>query len=196
MEAGFVMIIWSVLAGIYGIIFLSLFAATLYGGKRKKKWLKWGAGIPAGLMAVAAVLAIFSIGYAIVDSMNPNSVFKNTFGEQPSDAISDIKSDYYWFADTGSIYLRFRTSASEFHRLIPDGLTSRTMFAMQSDSPGELGFQAPSWWTYTFNQNWIYFLRDDFNRRSPGKIGFYSETEYFAYDPKEKLAYYRFLGID
>ena len=71
-----------------------------------------------------------------------------------------------------------------------------TMQKMKEDVPTELGAECPKWWTFEYKNDWIYLLRDTSNSGSPGRKGFYSETEYFAYDPKTEIAYYRFLGID
>ena len=196
MGPSFVILFWLILAGIYGFIFLSLTGLCILGWRKHWIWLKWITGIPAACMALLAIAVAALFVYGIIDSMNPRSAFKATFGEPPSTEVQDIHSSVYWFADTGSIYLTFKTTESEFRRLVPSGLTERTAADMAKDTPYESGSNVPVWWTYRHQSGWIYFLRNDFGRDKPAKKGFYCETEYFAYDPNTKTACYRFLGID
>ena len=196
MGAGVVILMWLIILGFFAVIWGILVAATIYGWKRKKMWIKWCAGVPAALMLFGGLLAGILTVYGLIDSMNPKSVFENTFGTPPSPSISDIKSNLYWFADTGSTYLRFNISEVEFRKLMPSGLTECTMQKIKADLPTETGSKIPTWWTHDYQPGWLYFMRDDFNKEQPQKKGFHSELEYFIYDPNSKTAYYHFLGID
>jgi hypothetical protein len=198
MGPGIVILFWLVVAGIYGFIFLVLAGLCILGWKKRWIWLKWLTGIPAACMALLAISLTLLLTCGILRSMNPRSIFKDTFGESASAEVKDIHSKMWWFADTGSVYLTFKTSETEFRRLVPSGLTERTAAEMERETPGESGSSAPSWWTYRYQSGWIYFLRNDdnFGQDKPAKKGFFNETEYFAYDPNTKTAYYRFLGID
>jgi len=196
MGAGFVILFWGVILGILTLIWVGLVALFVIGWKKKKSWLKWCAGIPAVLMLLVGVSGGGIMIYGMVCSTNPNVVFEDTFRVAPTNKITNIKSDLYWFADTGSVYLQFTTPEDEFQRLIPEGLSKRTMQQMKEEVPMDLGAEKPSWWTYETRSDWLYFLRLDSGGNKPSKRGFYSETEYYAFDPKSQTAYYRFLGID
>jgi len=198
MGPGFVILVWLILAGIYGALVLVFLGLWLYGKKKNWRWLKWLAGIPAMGMTLAAVSGVSLLIYGVIDGCHPSSVFRNTFGTAPSAQISELKSDLYWFADTGSVYLRFKTIPEEFQRLIPEGLAKATQKEISDLS---LFYQdgSPSWWNCQVNAHWIYYLREDHRHGSkdgPSKKGFYSETEIFAYDPETQTAYYHFSGID
>ncbi|MCX6854953.1 MAG: hypothetical protein NTV80_08625 [Verrucomicrobia bacterium] len=196
MGAGIVIIVWSLILGISVLIWIALAGLAFFGWKQKKRWLKWCAGIPAALLLVLGIAVGGFIVYGTLRSMSPVAVFKDSLGVPPPASVSDIESDIYWFADTGSVYLRFKISESDFRKIVPSDLAQRTMQKMKEDVPTELGAESPKWWTYEYKNDWIYLLRDTSNSGSPGRKGFYSETEYFAYDPKTEIAYYRFLGID
>ena len=200
MGPAFVILFWAVLAAIYGLIFLFFAGFFILSCVKRWRLLKWLTGIPAAgmvLLAISiAVIMAFMFTYVFFVSMSPKHVFKDTFGEPPSSKIHDIQSNVWFFADTGSIYLTFKTSESEFRRLVPSGLTELKMKEMRQETPSEGGTDPPSWWTYRYEPDWIYFLCREMRRGDLRKKGFASETEYYAYDPDTKTAYYRFLGID
>jgi hypothetical protein len=54
----------------------------------------------------------------------------------------------------------------------------------------------PDWWDYQIQSDWVYYLRNYSSGSESGPKGFFSETEYFAYNPKTHIAYYHFIGID
>ena len=128
--------------------------------------------------------------------MNPRSIFKEEFGIAPPASVSKIQSSYYWFADTGDVYLRFQTSQEEFNKLVSVNLKKKTAEEMKRDTPGESGGEIPSWWDYQIQSDWIYYLRFYSSEKESGLKGFFWETEYFAYNPKTQMAYYHFVGID
>jgi len=196
MGAGFVIMFWLIALGIIGAVWCGLVVLSIVGWKQKKPWLKWLAGVPAALMLAFGLLIGGLLAYGTLTSMSPNSVFTNTFHEAPSAKVSDIESSLWWFADTGSVYLRFKANEEEFRRLVPRRMTEHTMEAIKEAAPSESGSELPAWWNYQYQPNWIYFFRDNRKPGSPSTHGFSHETEYFAYDPKTEHAYYRFLGID
>jgi hypothetical protein len=201
MGPGMVIIFWLFLTGIYGLIFL-LFAGLWFLGRKKKwRWLKWLAGIPAISMIALAVFLVAAIAWGIIDSMNPRSVFKDEFGIPPPASVSEIQSSYFQFADGGNVYLRFKTSEEAFNKLVPIRLQIKTAEEMKSETPGESGSESPTWWDYKIDSNWTYYLRifSSYKEKVSGQSapkGFAWEAEYFAYDPKTHLAYYHFVGID
>ena len=196
MGAGFVIILWLIALGIVGTIWIGLVVLCIVGWKKKKPWLKWLAGIPAALMLAFGLLLGGLFAYGTYEALNPNSVFKNTFGDRPSQKISDLHSSLWWFADTGSVYLRFKTTEEEFRHLAPKRLAALPMEEIKRQTPSEYGSEPPSWWSYQFNPQWIYLFRDTSKPGSTSTQGFHTEMEYFAYDPDNHIAYYRYLGFD
>lgn len=201
MGPGFVIIFWLFLAGIYGVIFLLFAGLWFLGHKKKRRWLKWLAGVPAVSMIALAVFVVAVIAWGIIDSMNPRSVFKDEFGIPPPASVSEIQSSYFQFADGGNVYLRFKISEEEFKKLVPVHLQQKTAEEMKSETPGESGSDLPTWWAYRIDSEWIYYLRifSSYKEKvlgQSGPKGFAWETEFFAYDPKTHFAYYHFVGID
>ena len=195
MGPGFVILFWLVVLAVLGALWLALAVAAYFGWKKKIGWLKWVAGIPAALMVFVGVLVGGFLALGVIASMNPSSVFKETFGVPASAATSDIRSSVFWFADTGSVYLRFRTSREEFRKLVPADLVAKSANEAKAVLPIE-GGPHPDWWSFRYAQEWDYFVRAKTDHDGPGKRGFYSESEYMAYDPSTGFAYYRYLGID
>jgi len=196
MGAGFVIFIWLILAGIYGCIFLAFAAAWFSGKKKKIVWLKWLGGILAIGMATLALFVAVLFTWGIIRAQNPQWVFKQTFDTLPSLSISKIQSSFYWFGDTGDVYLRFQTTQKEFDKLVSTNLVKKTAEEMKRDTPGEYDGDLPAWWDYQIQPDWIYYLRNYSSANESGLKGFFSETEYFAYNPKTQTAYYHFIGID
>ncbi len=196
MGPGIVILVWGAILGFFALIWVALVVLTIFGWRKKIAWLKWGAGIPAGLMVVSGVALAVLVVFGIIRSMQPSVVFEDTFGIPPSAEFTEIESSVFWFADSGSVYLRFRTSESELRRLVSDDLIPLSMSDMKKSVPFESSARPPEWWTYRYHEDWLYFLRNEIHRDKPAKRGFYSETEYLAYDPNTQTAYYRFLGID
>ena len=196
MGAGIVLFFWLFLAGIYGVVFLAFAGLWFWGRKKKLKWLKWLAGIPALGMALLAVLVVSIITYRILDLRNPRTVFKAQFGIAPPASVSGIKSSYYCFADTEDIYLRFKTTDLEFGKLVPARLQKKTPEEMERDTPGVSGSEVPAWWDYQIGEDWIYYLRIGSGGNGANQRRSASESEYFAYNPKTHIAYYRLIGVD
>ena len=196
MGPGIVILIWAFVFGIIGIIWLGLVALSILGWWKKNRWLKWGAGIPAGLMALTSLVIAGLILYFIIRSTIPSYVFDDTFGESARENVSAIESKVFSFADSGSVHLRFNTSKSGFTALILDDLLP----VSTDEFRRSIGYQSPSsqpeWWTLSIEPEWTYYLRKNNDRSAPGKNGFYYEIEFMAFDPSTQTGYYRFLGID
>jgi hypothetical protein len=196
MGAGFVILIWLILAGIYGCIFLAFAGIWFWGRKKKITWLKWLGKILAIGMLVVALFLIAFVAFGIIRSKNPRWVFKQTFNSTPPASISKIQSSLFYFADGGDVYLRFQTSKEEFEKLVSANLNKKNAAEMERDMPRESGDDLPKWWDYQIQSDWIYYLRVYSSMKNSGPKGFFSETEYFAYNPKTQIAYYHFIGID
>jgi phosphotransferase system glucose/maltose/N-acetylglucosamine-specific IIC component len=108
MGSGMVILFWLFLAGIYGCFFLVFVGLWFWGRKKNITWLKWLGGIPASIMLLIAVLLTALIAYGIHQTKNPEYVFKEAFGVEKPNSVSNIQSSYYQFADTGITYIRRR----------------------------------------------------------------------------------------
>lgn len=197
MGPGIVILLWLFVAGFYGAVVLVFSGLWLLGKKKNWRWLKWLAGIPAAGLTLAAVMGVSLLIYGVIDGCRPSSVFRETFGAAPSPQIQELNSQLFWFADTGSVYLRFKTTPEVFQRLIPEGLAKTLEISDRFDLE-----RRPDWWKPTLKQSWLVYQRVDGYKEGqdvpskPFKKGFYSETEFFAYDPETQTAYYHFSGID
>jgi len=195
MGPGVVILFWLIVLGVVGALWLGLVALAVVGWQRRIAWLKWTAGIPAALMAAGGLTLAIAVAYLMIDSARPTRVFENSFGQPVPESVSDLQSRLWWFADSGSVYLRFQVDEETFRRLVLADLPARIPEEMRAELPGEGGGQ-PEWWDFTVAPGWIYYLRVESGGDKPAKKGFYWETEYLAYNPATGRAYYRFLGID
>ena len=142
-------------------------------------------------MARAAILVFGLIVYGTIQAMRPAVVFAQAFGQKPPAGVSNIRSKYWFFADSGTIYLKFNCPAAVFKGLVPAGLPqvprNETQWLRWEDG-------APRWWSAALKGATV----EVFSSESPYGAGkhFASESELWAYDQTTQTAYYRFIGID
>ncbi len=191
----FSILFWLILCAIYAGIFLFFAGLTILGWFKKWRWLSWLAGIPATLMVVLAVVVAGLYCFVIIDSMNPRSVYANTFGVKPAADVTDIQSDLYWFADTGSTYLKFRTTEDRFRSLLASDLSPIT--PEELGNYGLAGSSTPDWWDLKNDaEGWLYYFREHNHADDVADSMFAAEWELMAYDPGTGFVYYHFIGID
>lgn len=195
MGAGFVILIWLVLAAIYAVGFLALVGFWFWARKHQKKWLQRMAGMLATGMAALALFVLAWVTYLILDFRNPRSVFKREFGTRPPESISEIQSSFWRFGDSETAYLRFKTTREAFDKLVPAGLQRRTADEMEREIPGESD-EPPAWWVHKIGANWICYLQTSPGTSPQRSKGFSNETEYFVFNPEMHIAYYHYIGID
>ena len=206
MGPGFVLILWLFFAAIYGAILLVFIGLYVLAWKKKRRWLKWLSAIPVLLMLIFAAFFVIFLGWGYAKLTNPRSVFENTFGCSPPASITNMESSCFWFGDTGSIYVRFGASEEDFKKLMPAHLAQETATEMKQINPDENG-GGPAWWDFQIKQDWIYDARiqrvtnidqltNNSSRIAASEKGFCQEIEFYAYDPKNKIVYYRFSGWD
>jgi hypothetical protein len=202
MGPAFVILFWLLIAGIYVVIFLALAGLCLVSSKKKWRIFKWLTGALASAMIVVAIIVVTLLAWGIIRASNPTYLFKDTFLVAPPASVSEIKSSCYWFADTGSIYLRFKTSEDDFKKLIPAHLQKKSLEDFKNNIPVELDGNLPLWWDFSQEAGWVYYSRtyrineNNLKNIQPGEKGFFNETEYYAFNPKTGIAYYHFIGID
>lgn len=197
MGFGIVIIFWLFGATIFLVAFLVFAGLGIYGHKKKKSILKWIGIIPASSIVLIGVALVGLIGYGTILSMFPSNVYESVFGISPPDSVTELKSDTFWFADTGSTYLTFKIPEAELSVIIPQRLEEKSPDDFKGNMWHVSGSDAPSWWKFTINQNWKYFQRQHtYANRPVCHRGFASEDEYIGYDTSTNTVYYRFLGID
>jgi len=192
MGPGFVIFFWLIVAAILGAIWLGTLVLFVVAWKKRWRILKWLAGIALSGGVVVALAAGVLVTYGLVRASIPRYVFADVFHAKPTESVQDIRTKVFWFADTGSIYLRFQTDIDTFRRLVPKDLHKVTRQEFEEKRWQESNGY-PSWWQSTFSSSdEIYFQASEIGH---GKK-FASETTWMAYDSKHQIAYYRFLGID
>lgn len=196
MGPGLVLLFWLFLGAIVFAVFSAFLLVAIYGHKNNRTILKYIGAIPASFIAILMIGFVVLVVYGIVSSMNPHSNFRTVFNEAPGDLVSEVDSKVFWFGDTGSIYLGFRTTEEEFLRLVPEGLNPLGVQAFKREMPRQTGKDIPEWWKMDVVVDDLCYLREHDDRSGPGKKGFYYETEYYVYDRSAGYAYYRFIGID
>ncbi len=192
MGPGFVLIFWLFIAGVFALIWAAAVGLFILSWVKKWRVVKWLSGLAAGGLTAIGLLIVGLFTYGIIRSMNPSAVFEGTFHRAPASNVRNLQSKVFWFADTGSTYLRFETDAETFRSLVPPDLppvTHREYLEKRwhSTDPG------PDWWTYDFPASAeIYLKATEFGE---GKQ-FASEMTLMVYVAEQRLAYYHFIGID
>ena len=192
MGPGFVLLFWLVIAGIFAAIWVG--CLVLFFVARKKEWklIKWLTALACGGIALLGLLVAGVFGYGMIRSSIPRYVFEDTFKTKLPVSVVDIKSKVWWFADEGSVYLCFSAEHDVFEKLIPPNIPKLTREEFTKKGWSE-NTPVMTWWTpITSDTSEIYSLSTEFGK---GKE-FASESTLMTYDPKRKLVYYHFLGID
>ena len=192
LPALFILVVVSVVTAVW----IGLVVLCVIGWKKKRPWLKWLAGISATFMAVGGLLIGGLLAYGFFVAESPPTIFKNTFGESPTAKVSEIQGSLNGWTDSVSVYLRFKTTEEEFRRLMPKNMIECSISTMKEETPSEYGSEPPTWWDYQLHPKWTYFLRTSRKPGTPSRQGFLHEIEYFAYDPDNQRAYFRFSGIE
>ena len=191
MSAGLVAFFWLILAGIYGFIWLIFLTLFIVGKIKKSRVLSWIGGVPLALSTTFALIFLGTVAWGIISVSKPSNVYKITFGTPPPADVTDLQSQYWYFADTGSTYLKFKTSpatikkltANNWHQLTKEKLKGENFENLESDD-------TPSWWKpRKTSSTLVYTASMRFN-------DFASEEETLIYDPANQQTYYTFIGID
>ena len=196
MGPGVVILLWLFLAGIYLAAVVGFGGLCFFAWRKGWKVVKWVSGAVAGALIAFAVFVIGIVAWGFLRSFNPENVFEDTFGAEAAAQVTNIQSDVYWFADTGSVFLRFHTTQQQFLAMVPEGMERKNSEQVDRETPSG-NDSSPKWWDYRLQPDWIYFFRlHTHEANKPGRKGFYFEVEIYAYNPNEQAAYYSFLGID
>jgi hypothetical protein len=185
----FVIVLWLIAAGIFGILWVGSLVAFLVGKRKRKRLLKWLGLMPlTGLTLLALLIAcVFAVG--IIRAVTPKYVFADAFGEKPSADIVNIRSKAWSFADSADVFLQFQTTPETFHRLIPKELKRFN----GNSRHGSIDHDWPTWWrSIDPATSEVYILETDFGE---GKR-FATETIIMMYDPQNRIVQYHYQGID
>jgi len=192
MGPGFVLIFWLFIAGVFAVIWAAAVGLFILSSLKKWRVLKWLSGIATGGLTAIGLLIVGLFTYGIIRSMDPSAVFENTFHRAPASNVRNLQSKVFWFADTGSTYLRFETDAETFRSLVPSELP-RITHREYLDKGWHGSDPGPDWWTYDFPASAEIHLKT--TGIGEGKR-FASEMALMVYVPEERVAYYHFIGID
>lgn len=190
----FVILIWGVLALIGLIVFASLGGLFLLACWKKKRWLKWLSGVPLALFTLLAFTILGTMSFGFIQSMRPTAVLKQAFQTSPK-GVTNLRSKYWFFADSGEMYLRFNCSTQTLARILPAGLVQTDQVTFK----GKLGKSwlqnRPDWWQLpATNTVGAYYLRE--SGQGGGKWFSTSEIEVLVYDSLTHTAFYFYSGLD
>jgi hypothetical protein len=137
---------------------------------------------------------IGTMTFGLIQSMRPTAVFKQAFQTSPK-GVTNLRSRYWFFADSGEIYLRFNCSTQTMTRILPHGLL-QTDEATLKEKLGK-GWQQdrPDWWQLpATNAMTAYYLRE--SGQGGGRWFSTSEMEVLVYDSQTHTAFYLYSGLD
>ena len=195
MSASFVILFWLFFVGIYGLFWLLFLLLFLSGRRNKSRARSCMGGVPFALSSGFALWCLGLVAHGLWSSSRPANVYKITFGVAPSADVTDIRSKYYYFADTGTTFLKFKASPSTIDKLTAKGWT-RLKYQEQleahasDDANTPADDDTPNWFKPDLTESTVTYV-------SEHRIGdFASESETLTYNPATRLAYYDFVGID
>jgi hypothetical protein len=192
MGAGVVILIWLLIAAVFGVFWLGFLALFLIGRSRKSRLLKSLGGVPLLCSSVFALWFAGTAVYGFIYNQLPDNVYKSVFGFSPSADVTNIKSTYYYFADTGEFYLRFNASPQTINKIVRLGFTRHPRSELSPEDSSGLDDQGPpAWWKPVQTKSTRYY-------QARKRIGDFStmEEEWLCYDASTQLAYYHYIGID
>ncbi|MEO6908395.1 MAG: hypothetical protein ABI210_10945 [Abditibacteriaceae bacterium] len=191
MGAGLVFFFWLILAGIYGFFWLIFLTLFIVGKIKKSRVLSWIGGVPLTLSTVFAVIFLGAIVCGIVYVSFPSNVYKMTFGTSPTVDVTGLRSHYWYFADSGVTYLKFKAAPTTIKKI-----TAKTWHQLTGQKIDEENFNytedddIPSWWHPKKTPSTQIY------KNSSLPHDFAAEDEMLIYNPNTQQAYYEFEGID
>lgn len=195
MGPAFVILFWLIIAAVVGAIWLVSMAAFLASWARKRRFAKWVSAVPALGIPLLAVLVAGILAYGLVRSAIPSCVYRDVFHTAPGKDVSDIESQVFWFADTGSIWLQFKCDEATFRNIMPAGCRAATSHT-DHDAARDALKEAPSWWKAGETLDAKVYIEESSHDDDRSIKGFAFETLVIRYSPASRIAQYRFVGID
>ena len=190
----FVILIWGILALIGLLAFVSLLVLFILACWKKKRWLKWLSGVPLALLALLCLTVIGTLTFGLIQSMRPASVFKQAFQTSPK-GVTNLQSKYWFFGDSGHMYLRFNCSTQTLARILPQGLLETDEVTLKEKLGKGWLQDPPDWWQLpATNTVGAYYLRE--SGQGGGRWFSTSEMEVLVYDSQTHTAFYFYSGLD
>jgi hypothetical protein len=189
---GFVLAIWMLFALFCGVVWIAMVVAFIAGVRRRIRWLRWLSGYFVVGIPVAGIVIGGLNAYFLICSRNPTWVYTKTFHERPSSDVSDLRSELFWFADTGHVRLRFHAHRSTFDRILPKDMRLASDAEARMDTSCGFSREDREAWNGVLGSQAEAFVP------SPGSLrrGFASERTSMYYDPESSTVVYCFTGID
>ena len=185
------MFCWLLFAGVFTTLWVGAFLLSRWGARP----MSVVGGVVFVLLSLVGVYFVGRITVGLIRVSTPSVVFERSFGFKPTPDVSNIKSSYWYFADTGLIYLEFKTSPETLQRIIDRGLKTTTAENFKSILTSGLSKSGPRWWEPLKDASAQFFYAE----RKPDTMAsqdFASETELLSYNPRTGLVFYCFSGID
>lgn len=162
------------------VLFFAVWVPSIFIFKIKRKWRATFIAIPlVGLVYITALVGLWKF------STSPSVVYRNTFGVSLTADVLDIKSDLYYFADYGEVYLQF-----ECNRTTLDSLVASRNMTVDS-APSAIWSDPPKWWNPGPVSAWPECYKTEISSK-----GFASEEAILIYDLNTRQANYYWSGID
>lgn len=158
------------------VVFSLIWFAFLCIFKIQRKKIGFLISIPT---FIAGILTYFFV------VTSPSYVFEKSFGFPPTEPVTDLKSDYSYWADSGHTFLRFKAPSIIIKKIVSRGLqTTKFPTIPASNVPMPLWFIVP-------DGKHVTYYAGNFKGRD-----FANESEFLAYDTISQTAFFCFLGID
>jgi len=195
MAGGIVLVFIVILAGAFIVLCLGAYLLFQRGKKSNSRTMTFFGGCSLVMLFLVgfSLLGVILIGSFRI--INPKVIFDRSFGFKPTKDVVELKSSYWYFADTGMTYLKFKASPQTVKRIVDRGLIQTDQIYFRSLLNSGLAQSSPSWWAPTTGASVKFFYIE----RKPAtrdQQDFASETEILSYDEKTSTVYYCFNGID
>lgn len=153
-------------------IWLGSLGFLIFGRIRKSTPLTAAGGIVFAILSLVIVALI--IGYIYITS--PRMIFEHSFGFEPPADVSNIKSEYSSFADSGCAFLMFKASPATIERIV----TAHSLHEVPASFFPNSNIEPPKWWAPP--------LDNDVVRYGGGQ-------EVLIYDKSSDTVYYHSIEI-
>jgi len=185
-------IFWGLVAFVGLIIWGWTLSAFLTSRLSKSRTLRWLGAAPFLLCSLIGGFFAIAMASTFIASDNPKTIFAQEFGFAPPSDVKNLNSSYYWFGDSGLIYLKFQAAPATIKRITGKkfALLNTSQTAQEkSGFPINFSSDIPAWWNpqpASGLQIW----------KGPNSDSFSTETTRLYYDKKTRWAHYSFEGGD
>ncbi|MBI5685057.1 MAG: hypothetical protein HZC54_08240 [Verrucomicrobia bacterium] len=187
-------IFWVFVIWVFAAVSIPFLILFIVGVRKRRRWMKWLGGIPAGMILAMAFCGFCLLIYGFMhpwsetaDTKTIRQTFVTNFGFEPGSDFKPEHQKIYCLADFGCMHLRFRASAATFDRIRGLGFkkSSRSSFVSGTGGSG-----APEWWIHEKD------LSDECFENTKWKGSFSSNGACLFYDRASERVYFYSYGID